>query len=50
MLTKITVEAAFNAELDDHLSYDKHAASDSSNSCNGTTSKPLQTKDGQFAS
>lgn len=24
MLTKITVEAALNAELDDHLGYDKH--------------------------
>jgi len=24
MLTKISVEAALNAELDDHLGYDKH--------------------------
>lgn len=24
MLTKITVETALNAELDDHLGYDKH--------------------------
>ena len=24
MLTKITVEAALNAELDEHLGYDKH--------------------------
>lgn len=24
MLTKVTVEAALNAELDDHLGYDKH--------------------------
>ncbi|CAA0113290.1 Uncharacterised protein [Halioglobus japonicus] len=25
MLTKITVETALNAELDDHLGFDKHA-------------------------
>ncbi len=28
MLTKITVEAALNAELDDHLGYGKHQQSD----------------------
>ena len=27
MLTKITVEAALNAELDDHLGFDKHEQS-----------------------
>ena len=48
MLTKITVETALNAELDDHLGYDKHACSDASNSRNGSTSKTLQTEDGQF--
>ena len=48
MLTKITVEAALNAELDDHLGFDKHEQSSSSNSRNGYTSKVLQTEDGQF--
>ena len=27
MLSKITIEAALNAELDDHLDYDKHEVS-----------------------
>jgi len=48
MLTKISVEAALNAELDEHLGYDKHEKTNTSNSRNGTTSKTLQTKDGQF--
>jgi transposase-like protein len=48
MLTKISVEAALNAELDDHLGYDKHEKSNTSNSRNGFTSKTLQTKEGQF--
>jgi transposase-like protein len=48
MLTKISVEAALNAELDEHLGYDKHEKTNISNSRNGTTSKRLQTKDGQF--
>lgn len=48
MLTKLTVEAALNAELDDHLGYDKHEVTASANSRNGYTSKILQTEDGQF--
>lgn len=48
MLTKITVEAALNAELDEHLGYDKHAQSDSDNSRNGMSRKQLQTEDGTF--
>ena len=48
MLTKLTVETALNAELDDHLGFDKHEQSDSDNSRNGYTSKRLQTEDGQF--
>ena len=48
MLTKITVETALNAELDDHLGYSKYEASDSSNSRNGFMGKTLQTDDGQF--
>lgn len=48
MLTKVTVEHALNAELDDHLGYDKHTESSNSNSRNGSTSKILRTEDGQF--
>ena len=48
MLTKITVEAALNAELDDHLGFDKHELSESDNNRNGVTHKTLQTEDGQF--
>ena len=48
MLTKVTVERALNAELDDHLGYDKHEKSNSTNSRNGTSRKTLRTEDGQF--
>ena len=48
MLTKITVEAALNAELDEHLGYDKHEVSDGGNSRNGYSSKTVQTDEGQF--
>lgn len=48
MLTKITVEAALNAELDEHLGYAKHDLSENSNSRNGHTSKTLKTEEGQF--
>ena len=48
MLTKITVEAALNAELDDHLGYAKHEKAQRSNNRNGFTSKTVQTEDGQF--
>ena len=48
MLTKVTVEAALNAELDDHLGYGKHQPSGGDNSRNGSTRKTLRTEDGQF--
>ena len=48
MLTKVTVEAALNAELDDHLGYEKHGQSDSSNSRNGSGRKRLKTDAGQI--
>ena len=48
MLTKVTVERVLNAELDDHLGYEKHEPSANSNSRNGTSSKILRTEDGQF--
>ena len=49
MLTKITVEAALNAELDDHLGYARHEKARHSNHRNGFSSKTVQTDDGQFA-
>ncbi len=48
MLTKVTVESALNAELDDHLGYDRHEKSSVANSRNGYTSKRLRTEAGQF--
>jgi transposase-like protein len=49
MLTKITVETALNAELEDHLGFAKHEVSESRNARNGSTRKTLQTEDGEFA-
>jgi putative transposase len=48
MLTKVTVGAAVNAELDDHLGYVKHEKANSAKSRNGFPSKTLQTGEGQF--
>ena len=48
ILTKVTVEAALNAELDHHLGYRKNEKSNSNNNRNGSTSKTLRTEDGQF--
>jgi len=48
MLTKITLEAALNAELDDHLGYARHEKTNTDNSRNGYSTKTLQTEDGQF--
>ncbi|KAA1173762.1 IS256 family transposase [Marinobacter salinexigens] len=48
MLTRITVEAALNTELDEHLGYERHQASDNTNCRNGYTRKTLKTEDGQF--
>lgn len=48
MLTKVTVETALNAELNDHLGYDKHEKASSANSRNGYSRKTLRTEDGQF--
>lgn len=48
LLKQITVEAALGAELDEHLGYDKHQLSDSSNSRNGYASKTLISEDGAF--
>ena len=48
MLTKVTVETALNAELDDHLGYEKHSPTNDSNSRNGYSSKRLITDDGEI--
>ena len=48
VLTKLTLETALNAELDDHLGYDKHEKTIIDNSRNGYSSKTIQTEDGQF--
>jgi len=48
MLTKITVEAALNVELDEHLGYSKHEKANADNNRNGYSSKTIQTEDGQF--
>jgi transposase-like protein len=47
MLTKITVEAALNAELDEHLGYARHEQSQQNNYRNGYSSKTIRTEDGQ---
>lgn len=48
MLKKITIEAALNAEMDEHLGYQKHQISTSTNSRNGKSSKRIKTEDGEF--
>ncbi|WP_256384030.1 IS256 family transposase [Photobacterium toruni] len=48
ILTKITVEAALNAELDEHLGYEKNQKDTSINYRNGSSTKTLKTEDGQF--
>lgn len=45
-LTKRLVERALNAELDEHLGYDKYSRRDSSNSRNGNSGKQLITDNG----
>jgi len=48
-LTKMSVEAALNAELDHHLGYEKGTPKVGTNSRNGHTTKTLKTEDGSFA-
>jgi putative transposase len=48
MLKKITVEAALNAEMEEHLDYEKHAKSVVKNSRNGMTTERIKTEDGEF--
>lgn len=48
MLTKVTVETALNAELDEHLGYEKHQNNTNKNSRNGHSRKILKTEAGQI--
>nr|WP_276208037.1 transposase [Vibrio neptunius] len=47
MLTKVTVETALNAELDEHLGYQKHQSRTSSNSRNDYSGNSIITEDGK---
>ncbi|MFV5908032.1 IS256 family transposase [Klebsiella oxytoca] len=48
MLTKLTVEAALNAELTDHLGHEKNAPKTGSNTRNGYSSKTVLCDDGEI--
>ena len=48
MMTKVIVEAALNAELEEHLGYEQHQSSSGGNSRKGFSSKQIKTEDGQF--
>jgi transposase-like protein len=48
MLAKVTVEAALNVELDEHLGYGKYGDSETENSRNGFSNKTLRTEEAQF--
>jgi len=48
MLTKVTVEAALNAELDHHLGYQKNEKALASISRNGYFSKKVQAQERRF--
>ena len=48
ILTKITVEAALNAELEEHLGYALHEQSNTNNSRNGYSSNLFAPKTGKL--
>ena len=48
MLKKLTVETALNAELDDHLGYERHARTGTGNSRNGHSKKTLLSDEGEL--
>ncbi|MDP0197741.1 transposase, partial [Glaesserella parasuis] len=48
MLKKITVEAALNGELTDHLGYEKHQPRKGKNARNGYTSKTVICDEGEI--
>ncbi|MCF7364547.1 transposase [Vibrio sp. A1-b2] len=45
MLTKVSVEKALNADLNEHLGYQKHQSRTSSNSRNGCSGKSIVSDD-----
>ncbi len=47
-LKKLTVETALNAELTEHLGYEKNSTRTGKNARNGYTTKRLLTDDGEF--
>lgn len=49
-LTKLTVDAALNAEMDNHLGYERHEVKglNGGNSCNGYTTKTLKGDHGEI--
>ncbi len=47
MLTKVTVEAALIAELDEHLGYARYEQSEQQNSRSGYSAKTIRTEDGE---
>jgi len=49
LLHKRFFEKSLNAELDEHLGYEKHALNSNSNSRNGSTSKTVYTEAGALA-
>ncbi len=46
MISKVAIETALNAELEEHPGYEKHSRSPSGNRCNGKLAKQLSTEDG----
>jgi putative transposase len=48
MLTKISVETALNAKLEDNLGFGKGEQSEAGNDRNGYTCKTLQIEEGKF--
>ena len=48
ILKNITIEAALNAEMEEHLGYERHQKSTSTDSRNGKSSKRVKTEDGEF--
>lgn len=48
ILKKLTIEAALNAELREHLGFDKNKSSSSSNKRNGSSKKTVKSPDGSL--
>jgi putative transposase len=48
LLKKLTIETALNAELTEHLGYQKHSAKDSSNCRNGYSDKTIISNEGEI--